>query len=529
MALPLESCLKIGVNTMLRRTEPATGPWMPTLDELVEVVQQVDRLGFNSFWCGDHVAFAIPFLDPITQIAQAAVVSKRLTFGTAVFLLPLRHPTPVAKQIATLDHLTGGRFVFGVGIGGEFPKEYEGCGVPLNERGPRLSEGIEVIRKLWTGETVSHEGRFYSFKDVKMTPAPRQPGGPPIWCGGRSEPALRRAARLADGWFSYAVSPEMFAKGLATIEAAAQEAGRKLERFGTAHLMFTRIGDSYERALRRGGRVAERALRHEHAPCHRALRRHRHACPGGREDPRIPCSRRPPPEPRSGRSLRAARRTVRALRGGGASAHQGLDGMSEAHMTFGFSEEQRQMRASVLGLLNRVLPPAKIRALDKAGEYPFEAHKSLADAGYMGLMYPTEFGGMGGSYMDLAVLGEALGYHYGGIAQAYGITVIYAGMHIALHGSDEMKREVLPKIISGDMRLALCLSEPNHGSDVAGIELSAVRDGNGYVLNGQKIYNSAAHVAHNLVVVARPSPAAATTASACSWSTRRYPASPSAA
>src|SRR5262245_63318835 len=80
MVLPLESSLKIGVNTMLRRTEPATRPWMPTLDDLVEVVQHVDRLGFDSFWCGDHVAFAIPFLDPITQIAQAAVISKRLVF-----------------------------------------------------------------------------------------------------------------------------------------------------------------------------------------------------------------------------------------------------------------------------------------------------------------------------------------------------------------------------------------------------------------------------------------------------------------
>ena len=113
---------------------------------------------------------------------------------------------------------------------------------------------------------------------------------------------------------------------------------------------------------------------------------------------------------------------------------------------------------------------------------------------------------MGGSYMDLAVLGEALGYHYGGIAQAYGITVIYAGMHVALHGSEDMKREVLPKIISGEMRLALCLSEPDHGSDVAGIELAAVREGNGYVLKGEKIYNSAAHVAHNLVVVAKTKP-----------------------
>ncbi len=179
---------------------------------------------------------------------------------------------------------------------------------------------------------------------------------------------------------------------------------------------------------------------------------------------------------------------------------------SDTHLMFGFSDEQRQMRASVLGLLNRVLPTSRIRELDKAGEYPFEACGALAEAGYMGLMYPVEYGGMGGSYMDLAVLGEALGYHYGGIAQAYGITVIYAGMHVALHGSEAMKREVLPKIVSGEMRLALCLSEPNHGSDVAGIELSAVRAGNGYVLNGQKIYNSAAHVAHRLVVVAKTKP-----------------------
>jgi alkylation response protein AidB-like acyl-CoA dehydrogenase len=180
--------------------------------------------------------------------------------------------------------------------------------------------------------------------------------------------------------------------------------------------------------------------------------------------------------------------------------------MIDAHMTFGFSEEQRQMRASVLGLLRRVLPPDKIRELDAAGEYPFEACRALAGAGYLGLMYPHEYGGMDGSFMDLAVLGEALGYHYGGIAQAYGITVIYAGMHVALNGSEAMKREVLPKIVSGDMRLALCLSEPDHGSDVAGIELAAVRDGNAYVLNGQKIYTSAAHVAHNLVVVAKTKP-----------------------
>ena len=223
MALPLDKTLKLGVSTMSRRTEPATGPWIPRIDELVETVSHVDRLGFNSFWVGDHISMAIPFLDPFQQIAQASVVSRRLTFGTGVYLLPLRHPAPVAKQVATMDLLTEGRFIFGVGVGGEFPKEYEAAGVPINERGARLGESIEVLRKLWTGQPVSHDGRFFKFKDVKMEPAPRQPGGPPIWCGGRQDAALQRAGRIGDGWMSYAVTPEMYAKGMTVIEAAARK------------------------------------------------------------------------------------------------------------------------------------------------------------------------------------------------------------------------------------------------------------------------------------------------------------------
>lgn len=180
--------------------------------------------------------------------------------------------------------------------------------------------------------------------------------------------------------------------------------------------------------------------------------------------------------------------------------------MDDPNLAFGFTEEQKLLRESVLGTLARVLPPERIRQLDQAGEYPFEACRALAEAGVNGIVYPTEFGGLGGSFTDLAVLGEALGYHYGGIAQAWSITCIYAGMHVAMHGSDAMRREVLPQVISGDMRLALCLSEPDHGSDVAGIECFARKDGDGYVLSGQKIYNSAAHVAHNLVVVAKTKP-----------------------
>ena len=176
--LPLNDRLRIGVQTIHRRTEPATGPWLPTIDELVELVELVDHSGYNSLWVGDHISFAVPILDPLLQLAQAAMVSRRLTLGTSVYLLPLRHPAPVAKQVATLDHLTEGRLIFGVGVGGEFPREYEVCGIPRGERGARLSEGIALLRQILERRT-------------------GQPHGPVLW------PVQRRpdaAARTAKRW-----------------------------------------------------------------------------------------------------------------------------------------------------------------------------------------------------------------------------------------------------------------------------------------------------------------------------------------
>jgi alkanesulfonate monooxygenase SsuD/methylene tetrahydromethanopterin reductase-like flavin-dependent oxidoreductase (luciferase family) len=245
--LPLDSRLRIGIQTIHRRTEPATAPWLPRIDELTELVELVDSSGYDSLWVGDHVSFAVPVLDPLLQLAQAAVVSRRLTLGTSVYLLPLRHPAPVAKQVATLDHLTEGRLIFGIGVGGEFPKEYTVCGVPIGERGARLTEGIRLLRRFWSGEKVDYSGQFYgNFTDVPMQPPARQSGGPPIWCGGRSEGALRRTGRLADGWLSYVVTPEMYRSSLEKIGAAASVDGRTVTSFGTGHLLFTRIDDSYD-------------------------------------------------------------------------------------------------------------------------------------------------------------------------------------------------------------------------------------------------------------------------------------------
>jgi probable F420-dependent oxidoreductase len=249
MTLPLDTGLQIGIQTIHRQPDHQTGPWHPRIDELVSFVEAADQAGFDSLWVGDHLSMPLPFFDPLLLLAQAAVVSRRMTFGTGVYLLPLRHPGPVAKQAATLDHLTEGRFIFGIGIGGEFPKEYEVAGVPIAERGARLGESMQAMRALWSGKPGSFHGKHYQFDDVLMTPPPRQEGGPPLWVGGRKDAALRRMGRLADGYLSYVVTPEMYASALTKIDEAAEEAGRVITKFGTGHLLFARVDDSYEQAL----------------------------------------------------------------------------------------------------------------------------------------------------------------------------------------------------------------------------------------------------------------------------------------
>ena len=238
MDLPLDKGLTFGFQAR-----------MPTPDDAREVVTIAERFGYSSLSVGDHLAYAVPILDPLIQLACAAALTRTLTLMPAVYLLPLRHPGPVAKQVATLDHMSGGRLIFGVGVGGEFASDFDVAGVPIKERGARLSEGIDVLRKLWTGEKVSHQGRFYAFKDIQMLPKPVQPGGPPIWCGGRSDAALRRIAQRADGWISYVVTADRYRAGLEKIAGFAAQAGRRATRFGTAHLLFVRHGETREAAL----------------------------------------------------------------------------------------------------------------------------------------------------------------------------------------------------------------------------------------------------------------------------------------
>ena len=234
-----------------------------TPEETYAFAEAAEALGYDSLWIGDHISFYGHYTESLTTLAAFAARTSRITLGTGVYLLPLRRPAIAAKTAATVDYLTGGgRFVFGVGVGGEGKTEFELCGVPVKERGARTDESIEIVRKLWSGEAVSHEGRFWRFGGARQTPAPLTPGGPPIWVGGRSDAARKRAALTCEGYLSYMFSALRFAKGLDDMRRWAEETGRPLDIEGgawtPAHHAFIYVHKDAERALREGIRNLSR-------------------------------------------------------------------------------------------------------------------------------------------------------------------------------------------------------------------------------------------------------------------------------
>ncbi len=173
---------------------------------------------------------------------------------------------------------------------------------------------------------------------------------------------------------------------------------------------------------------------------------------------------------------------------------------------FGFTDEQKMMRQSLLKLAERALPPARIRELDRTNGWPTEAYRALAKDGWLGLPYPTEYGGLGGGYKDIAILLETLSYHYACFGTTYMTSVIYAGLQL-LHGDSEgLRQDYMVPMIKGDLYLAFALTEPQTGSDAASIKTYARADGPDYVVNGQKWFITSAHVADYLVLVVKTDP-----------------------
>jgi alkylation response protein AidB-like acyl-CoA dehydrogenase len=176
--------------------------------------------------------------------------------------------------------------------------------------------------------------------------------------------------------------------------------------------------------------------------------------------------------------------------------------------SFGFTDEQRLMRDNLLRLAGRALPPERIREIDRTGEWPHDGYRALAADGWLGLPFPEEAGGLGGSYKDIAILLETLSYHYACLATTYMTSIIYAGLQIHHNGTEEVRKSYLPRLISGEIYVAFALTEPQTGSDAASIKTYAVMDGDDFILRGQKWFITSAHVADQLVVVAKTDPGA---------------------
>jgi probable F420-dependent oxidoreductase len=214
---------------------------------VLELAKQVEAIGYDEIDLFEHVTVGQPLpgrtesrvaapdtLEPMVTLGAIAAVTERIGLGTGVLILPQRPPALVAKQVATLDVLSGGRVRLGVGVGWQ-RSEYESLGVPFDERGRRMDEALDLIRRYWTEPSVTFAGEFYRAEAMAMDPKPAQAGGPPIWVGGDSAAALRRVGRLGDGWIAMADSDDLLptaSEKLATIRAAAEEAGRDPSRLG---------------------------------------------------------------------------------------------------------------------------------------------------------------------------------------------------------------------------------------------------------------------------------------------------------
>jgi alkanesulfonate monooxygenase SsuD/methylene tetrahydromethanopterin reductase-like flavin-dependent oxidoreductase (luciferase family) len=221
-----------------------------------EWLAEAERLPIESIWQGGHLLPPTGTGEAITRLALLVAWTERVRVGTATLLLPLYQPVVVAKQIADLDSRSGGRVSVGLGVGGEFAKEFEAVGVPAGERGSRTDEAMTVLRTLWSSGSVSHHGRYFDFDDVALHPvqppgsdrSAMQPGGPPLLVSGRKVPAMRRAAVLGDGWMPYLISPAAYARSADTIREEARRAGRDLDTFEWLMYLYCSVRKDGDRA-----------------------------------------------------------------------------------------------------------------------------------------------------------------------------------------------------------------------------------------------------------------------------------------
>ena len=207
--------------------------------EVAASARRIEALGFDVLGCGEHVSFYGDTANGFVSLSVAAGVTRHIQLMSAITLVPLYPAALLAKLGAALDVASNGRFILGVGVGGEYPKEFEACGVPVKQRGSRTDEALEVLHRTWTETEVTFHGRYTTLNEFTLKPLPIQKPRPPIWVSGRKEAAMRRAARFGDGWLPYLYTPEQLAESIAKIKQFGEEFGRDLSHFTPGIFLFT--------------------------------------------------------------------------------------------------------------------------------------------------------------------------------------------------------------------------------------------------------------------------------------------------
>jgi probable F420-dependent oxidoreductase len=208
--------------------------------------KKCEEMGLHSLWVLDRVVY--DNLEPLTVLAAAAAVTSKIRLGTSVLLAALRHPTLLAKTVATLDFLSSGRVTLGIGFGSR-ENDFTSVDIPYEHRGSRAVELIGLIKRLWTEEAVTHKGKFYQLENVTVGPHPIQAPHPPIWMGGSAETALKRAGRIADGYICGSSAIQEFPALWEKISGFASAAGREPSKMARAGLTFMAIDEDKAKAV----------------------------------------------------------------------------------------------------------------------------------------------------------------------------------------------------------------------------------------------------------------------------------------
>ena len=223
---------------------------------------RAETLGFSGLWTLDSAVGGptsrTPLLDGLQLLAYAAAVTRDIRLGIAVIVMNRRQPVLLAKELASLDRLSGGRLTVGVGLGAPAGEHVAALGFPADRTVRRLVEGVAVMRALWSGDEVSFDGELLRFSRARLEPKPIQRPGPPVWFGAGREPALRRAARLGDGWIGAGSSSAAdFAKQVPIVKDALAEAGRDPARFPIAKRVYLAVEPDEQVARRRMSAVLD--------------------------------------------------------------------------------------------------------------------------------------------------------------------------------------------------------------------------------------------------------------------------------